>query len=69
MKKLHPHSFRLTDRQARQLAYLTQVYGSGSSALRVAIDFLYTLRQLEELGQVDTMQLREALDRLESDNK
>jgi Arc/MetJ-type ribon-helix-helix transcriptional regulator len=56
-----PHSIRLTEMQAAQLAYLTERYGSQSSAIRAAIDLLYQLRRLEELGGLDVEQLRACL--------
>lgn len=60
-----PHSIRLTDMQTAQLAYLTERYGSQSSAVRAAIDLLYQLRRLEELGvfdRLDVERLRAFLD-------
>lgn len=57
-------SLRLTQQQAGQLDYLTRLYGNQATAFRVAIDLLYTLRRLEELGifdRLDTDRLREAL--------
>ena len=46
-------SLRLTDYQAGQLTYLTRLYGNQATASRVAIDLLYALRKLEELGIFD----------------
>lgn len=57
-------SLRLTQQQAGQLDYLTRLYGNQATAFRVAIDLLYTLRRLEELGifdRLDTERLRESL--------
>lgn len=57
-------SLRLTKNQSGQLDYLTDLYGNQATAFRVAIDLLYTLRRLEELGifdHLDTERLREAL--------
>lgn len=57
-------SLRLTEYQENQLDHLTALYGNQATAFRVAIDLLYTLRKLEELGiweHVDTEKLREAL--------
>ena len=57
-------SLRLTEHQAGQLTYLTRLYGNQATAFRVAIDLLYTLRKLEELGifdHRDTEKLRAAL--------
>jgi len=57
-------SLRLTEHQAGQLTYLTRLYGNQATAFRVAIDLLYTLRRLEELGifdHLDTEKLRAAL--------
>ena len=57
-------SLRLTEHQAGQLAYLTRLYGNQATAFRVAIDLLFTLRRLEELGiyeHLDTEKLRAAL--------
>ncbi|MBX7251612.1 MAG: hypothetical protein K1X50_06475, partial [Candidatus Promineofilum sp.] len=57
-------SLRLTEHQAGQLTYLTRLYGNQATAFRVAIDLLYTLRKLEELGifdHLDTEKLRAAL--------
>ena len=57
-------SLRLTKHQAEQLIYLTRLYGNQATAFRVAIDLLYTLRKLEELGifdRLDTEKLRAAL--------
>lgn len=64
MNELLPRSIRLTEMQAKQLDYLAGLYGSQSSAFRTAIDLLYTLRKLEELGvfdRLDTDQLLKAL--------
>jgi len=57
-------SLRLTEHQAGQLDYLTKLYGNQATAFRTAIDLLYTLRTLEELGifdRLDTEKLRAAL--------
>ena len=57
-------SLRLTKYQAGQLTYLTRLYGNQATSFRVAIDLLYTLRRLEELGifdHLDTEKLRAAL--------
>ena len=57
-------SLRLTKHQAGQLDYLTKLYGNQATAFRTAIDLLYTLRRLEELGiydHLDTEKLRAAL--------
>lgn len=57
-------SLRLTKHQAGQLDYLTKLYGNQATAFRTAIDLLYTLRTLEELGifdRLDTEKLRAAL--------
>jgi len=59
------YSLRLTDTQAAQLDYLTAAYGSQATAFRTAIDLLYTLRKLDELGILDYLdieRLRQALD-------
>lgn len=50
-----PYSIRLTEMQAAQLAYLTERYGSQSSAIRAAIDLLYQLRKLEEMEVFDRL--------------
>jgi hypothetical protein len=58
---MNSFSLRLTEHQAGQLAYLTRLYGNQATAFRVAIDLLYTLRKLEELGifdHLDTEKLR-----------
>lgn len=59
------YSLRLTGTQAGQLDYLTAAYGSQATAFRTAIDLLYTLRRLDELGilsYLDIERLRQALD-------
>ena len=48
-----PHSLRLTEAQADHLAYLTERYGSQSSAIRAAIALLYQLHRLDEIGASD----------------
>lgn len=61
---MKPFSLRLTEHQAAQLDYLTELYGNQATAFRVAIDLLYTLRKMETLGifdNLDTERLREAL--------
>jgi len=52
-------SLRLTEYQASQLDYLTKMYGNQATAFRVAIDLLYTLRRLEELGIIDHIDIEE----------
>lgn len=47
-------SLRLSRYQAGQLDYLTALYGNQATAFRVAIDVLYTLRRLEDLGIYDS---------------
>lgn len=58
-------SLRLTEYQAQQLEYLTELYGNQATAFRVAIDLLYTLRRLEELGIIDHIDIEE----LQKDNE
>lgn len=62
--KMKAYSLRLSDSQAGQLEYLTRLYGNQATAFRVAIDLLYVLRRIEELGiwqHMDTEKLRAVL--------
>ena len=51
------YSLRLSDRQSEQLEYLTRLYDNQATAFRIAIDLLYTLRKIEDLGIYDHLDI------------